>query len=148
MERQNSENKVLGDQLSKEITLREEMARMLGDEKEKSGKLTQHLSKANNTVMELRKKIEQVECKGEEKEAYVNKINRYQAIVKKKEEQLIKAQRKLDEALERVKNEDKHQEEMSKAQEQLVIAKEKNAVLNSENSDYRCKINDLSQRVK
>lgn len=31
IERQNSENKMLGDQLSKEISLREEMARLLGE---------------------------------------------------------------------------------------------------------------------
>ena len=63
VERQNSENKMLGDQLSREIALREEMARLLSDEKDKNSRLAQHLSKANNTVTELRKRIGQMEKK-------------------------------------------------------------------------------------
>lgn len=61
IERQYSEIQVLSDQLSKEITLKQELAVLLGQEREKLSKANQHLSNANKQNAELKKRIAKLE---------------------------------------------------------------------------------------
>jgi hypothetical protein len=99
IERQYSELKMISDQLSKEISLKEELALLLGLERDKSAKVNQHLANANKAIFDLKKRLSKVENKdqGETlKGDYEIKLNKYRDIVRKKDELLTKTQQKLD----------------------------------------------------
>lgn len=61
IERQYIEIKLLSDQLSKEISLKEELAVLFGEEKEKNSKIQQLLMNSNKQVGELKKKLVKME---------------------------------------------------------------------------------------
>lgn len=61
IERQYIEIKLLSDQLSKEISLKEELAVLFGEEKEKNSKIQQLLVNSNKQVGELKKKLVKME---------------------------------------------------------------------------------------
>lgn len=66
IERQQSEIKILSEQLGKEIECKEHLMMLVTEEKEKNCKLSGHLSNANKLNGEMKKKIgkmETVECK-------------------------------------------------------------------------------------
>ena len=52
---------MLSEQLSNEISLKEELAKILGDEREKNVKVNQLLANANKSNVELKKKITKME---------------------------------------------------------------------------------------
>jgi hypothetical protein len=54
---------MLSDQLSKEISTKEELAVLLGEEREKLAKANQHLVNANKNNVELKKKVSKLESK-------------------------------------------------------------------------------------
>lgn len=94
---------MLSDQLSNEISLKEEITVLLAEEKDKCAKASQHLSNANKQNAELKKKLLSLEKtdQGESsiKDSYEIKLNKYRDIVRKKDEMLTKNQQKLEEML-------------------------------------------------
>jgi hypothetical protein len=101
IDRQHSEIKVISEQLSREITLKEEVLLSLNEEREKNGRLNQHLAAANRNNHELKSRVvkSKVEVTASEKEEFDVKINKYREIVRKKDELLTKNQQKLEELL-------------------------------------------------
>jgi hypothetical protein len=57
IERQQTEVKVLSEQLGKEIEAKEHLIMLLNEEKDRNSKLTQHLNNSNRALAETKKKL-------------------------------------------------------------------------------------------
>ena len=73
---------------------------VLNQEKEKNGKINGHLNKSNKVAAEMKKKLARLENSGEKeskiKEEYELKLAKSKDMLRKKEQQLAKANSKIE----------------------------------------------------
>ena len=109
---------MISEQLSREISLKEELAILLSEERNKTAKISQHLNNANRVNAEQKKQISALEKsqKTEKtfKDEYEIKLSRYRDIVRKKDELLTKNQQKLEQFLKNERQNIKVEEELKR----------------------------------
>jgi hypothetical protein len=143
---------VLAEQLSREISLKEELAELLRHEREKLAQATLHLANANRANAELRKKIgklEQESTQGDSvRSEYELKLNKYRDIVRKKDELLTKNQQKLEEFLKSERVQLEKEQEVRTLKEAVARLRAKEEATTHETAGLKKKNAEFQQQLE